>query len=155
MVLEKTPESLLSDCKEIQPVHPNGNQSWIFTGRTDDEIEALILWPPDAKNWLIWKDPDAGKDWKQEKGMTEGEMVGWCHWLSGHEFEQAPGDGEGQGSLAAVYGVTESRIQLSDRTTKMKSSDKQASSLSIYLFLYQLCWQWCWEKGVFIIFKHM
>ena len=76
------------DSKEIQPVHPKGNQSWIFIGRTDTEAETPILWPPDAKNWLIGKDPDAGKDWRQEeKGMTEDEMVGWHHWLSGHEFE--------------------------------------------------------------------
>ena len=87
------------DCKEIKPVHPKGNQSWIFIGRTDAEAEVPILWPPDVKNWLIRKDPNAGKDWREEeKGITEDEMVGWHHWLNGHEFEQAPGDGEGQGS---------------------------------------------------------
>ena len=87
-----------SDCKEIQSVHPKGNQSWIFIGRTD--AETPILWPSDLKNWLIWKDPNAGKDWKQEeKGMTEDEMVGSHHWLNGHEFEQALGVGDGQGSL--------------------------------------------------------
>ena len=76
------------DCREIQPVNPKGNQSWIFMGRTDAEAETPILRPRDAKNWLIWKDPDAGKDWRwEEKGMTEGEMVGWHHWLNGHEFE--------------------------------------------------------------------
>ena len=76
------------DCKKIQPVHLKGDQSWVFTGRTDAEAEAPILWPPDAKSWLIWKDPDAGKDWGQEKGMTtEDEMVGWHHWLYGHETE--------------------------------------------------------------------
>ena len=86
VVLEKTLESPL-DCKEIQPVHPKGNQSWIFIGRTDAEAETPILWPPDGKNWLIWKDPDAGQDWRQEeKGMTEDEMAGWHHWLHGHEF---------------------------------------------------------------------
>ena len=86
-VLEKTLDSPL-DCKEIQPVHPKGNQSWIFIGRTDAEAETPILWPPNMKNWLIWKDPDAGKDRRQEeKGMTEDEMVGWHHWLYGHEFE--------------------------------------------------------------------
>ena len=90
VVLAKTLENPL-DCKEIQPVHPEGNQSWIFIGRTDAEAETPILWPPDAKNWLIGKDRDAGKDWRQEKGTTEGEMVGWHHWLNGHEFEQAPG----------------------------------------------------------------
>ena len=86
-VLDKTLESPL-DCKEIQPVHPKGNQFWIFIGRTDAEAEAQILWPPDVKNWLIWKDPDVGKDWRQEeKGMTEDEMVGWHHQLEGYEFE--------------------------------------------------------------------
>ena len=100
VVLEKTLESLL-DCKEIQPVHPKGNQSWIFIGRTDTEAETPILWLPDVKNWLIGKDPDAGEDWGQEeKWATEGEMVGWHHRLNGHELEQAPGVGEGQGSLA-------------------------------------------------------
>ena len=78
-----------------------GNQFWIFIGRTDAEAEAQTLWPPDVTNWLIWKDPEAGKDWRQEeKGMTEDEMFGWHHWLNGHEFEQAPGVGDGQGSLA-------------------------------------------------------
>ena len=85
--LEKTLESPL-DCKEIQPVHPKGNQSWIFIGKTDSEAETPVVWPPDAKNWLIWKDPNAGKVWRQEeKGTTEEEMVGWHHRLSGHEFE--------------------------------------------------------------------
>ena len=88
VVLEKTLEGPL-DCKEFQPVHPKGNQSWIFIGRTDAEAETPILWPLDAKNWLIGKDPDAGKDWRQEeKVMTEDEMVGWHHGLDGHEFEQ-------------------------------------------------------------------
>ena len=95
VALEKTLESPL-DCKEIQPVHPKRNQSWIFIGRTDAGAETPILWSPDAKSWPIRKDPDAGKDWRQEeKGMTEDEMVGWHHQLDGHEFEQAPGDGEG------------------------------------------------------------
>ena len=99
VVLEKILESLL-DCKEIQPVHPEGDQSWVFIGRTDAEAETPILWPPDAKNWLIGNDPDAGRDWRQkEKGMIMDEIVGWHHWLNGHEFEQTPGDGEGQGSL--------------------------------------------------------
>ena len=99
VVLEKTLESLL-DCKEIKPINPKGNQSWIFIGRTDAEAEAAILWPHDAKDWLTGKDPDARKDWRQEKGTTEDEMVGWHHLLNGHEFEQAPGVGDGQGSLA-------------------------------------------------------
>ena len=99
VVLQKTLETPLNS-KEIKPVNPKGNQSWIFTGRTDVEAEAPnTFWPPDVKNWLILKDPDAGKDWRQEKRTTEGEMVGWHHWLYGHEFEQAPGVGDGQGSL--------------------------------------------------------
>ena len=98
--LEKTLESLL-DSKEIQPVNPRGNQSWIFIGRTDAEAAAPIFWPPDVKSLLIRKDPEAGKDWRQEeKGITEGEMVGWHHWLNGHEFKQTLGDSEGQGRLA-------------------------------------------------------
>ena len=100
VVLEKSLESPL-DCKEIQPVHPKGNQSWVFIGRTDAEAETPVLSPPDEKSWLIWKDPDAGKDWGQEeKGMTEEEMVGWHHQLNGHEFEQALGVSDGQGGLA-------------------------------------------------------
>ena len=100
VVLEKTLESPLH-YKKIKPVNPKGNQSWIFIGRTDVEAETPILWPPDAKNWLILKDPDAGKDWSWEKkGTAEGEMVGRHQWLHGHEFEQTPGDGKGQRSLA-------------------------------------------------------
>ena len=89
------------DCKKIKPVHPKGNQSWIFIGRTDVKAENPILWPPDAKNWLVGKDLDAGKDWRQEeKGMTEDDMVGWHHRLNGREFQQASGVGDGQRSLA-------------------------------------------------------
>ena len=99
VVLEKTLERPLG-CKEIQPVNPKGSQSWIFIGRTNAETETPILWPRDAKNWLIGKDPDAGKDWRrEEKGTTENEMVGWHHQLDGHEFEQTSGVGDGQGSL--------------------------------------------------------
>ena len=98
--LEKTLESPL-DCKEIQPVHAKGNQSWIFIWRTDAEAETPILQPPDGKNWLIGKDPDTGKDWRwKKKGMTEDDMVGWHHQLNGHEFKQVPGVGDGQGGLA-------------------------------------------------------
>ena len=92
--LKKTLEIPLG-CKKIQPVHPKGNQSWIFIGRSNVEAEAPMLWPPNAKNWQIWKHPDARKDWRwEEKGTTEDEMVGWHHWLSGHEFEQALGVGD-------------------------------------------------------------
>ena len=99
VVLKKTLENPL-DFKEIKQVHPKGNQSWIFIRRTDAETETPILWPPDAKNWLIEKDPDAGKDWRQEeKGTTEDEMVGWHHRLNGHGFGWTPGVGDGQGGL--------------------------------------------------------
>ena len=101
------------DCKVIKPVNPKRNQSWLFIRRTDTEAEALILWPPDVKNWLIGKDPDAGKDWRwEEKRTTEDEMVEWHHWLNGHEFEQAPGDGDGRGRLACCspWGHKESNI---------------------------------------------
>ena len=98
-MLEKTLESPL-DCKEIQPVHPKGDQSWMFIGRTDVEAETPILWPPDAKSWLIVKDPDDGKDWGEEKGTTEDEMVRWHHRLDGHGFGWTPGVGDGQGGLA-------------------------------------------------------
>ena len=101
VVLKKTLESSL-DCKEIQPVHPKGNQSWIFIGRTDAEAETPILWPPDEKNWLIGKDPNAGKDWRwEEKGTREDEMDGWHHWLTGHGFGWTLGVGDGQGGLAS------------------------------------------------------
>ena len=117
VVLEKTLESPW-DCREIKPVNPEGNQSWLFIGRTDTEVDA----PPDAKSWLIRRDPYAGEDWRQEKGMTEDEMVGWHHWLDEHEFEQALGVGDGQGGLvsrllvSAVHGIGKSRIWLSDWT---------------------------------------
>ena len=100
LVLEKTLESSL-DCKDIQPVHPKGDQSWVFNGRTDVEAETPILWPPHAKSWLIWKDPDAGKDWGQEeKGTIEDKMVGWYHRLNGHGFRWTLGVGDGQVGLA-------------------------------------------------------
>ena len=100
MVLEKTLESPL-DCKQIQPVHPKGDQSWVFIGRPDAEAESSILWPPDVKSWLIGKDPDAGRDWGQEeKGMTEDEMAGYHHGLHGCESEWTLGVGDGQGGLA-------------------------------------------------------
>ena len=115
MVLEKTLESTLY-CKELKPVNLKGNQSWIFIGRTDAEAETPILWPPDMKNWLIWKDPDAGKDWRQEeKGTTEDEMVQWHHWLNGHEFEEAPGVGNGQGSLACCSPLDHKELDMTEK----------------------------------------
>ena len=140
VVLEKTLESSL-DCKEIKLVNPKGNQSWIFTGRTDTEAEAPILWPPDAKSWLIWKDPDAGKDCRQgEKGTTGDEMVGWYHQLNGHEFEQAPRDGEGQGSLACCspWGHKES-----DTTERLNNNWKSGGGVvcaqTFYALMSSLC----------------
>ena len=116
VVLEKTLESPL-DCKEIQPVHPKGNQSWVFTGRTDVEAETPILKPPDVKSWLIGKDPDAGKDWGQEeKGMTEDEMVGWHHWLNRFEWvDSGCWWWTGRPGVLQSMGL-QSRIQLSDWT---------------------------------------
>ena len=138
VVLEKARESPL-DCKEIQPVHPKGNESWIFIGRTDAGVETATLWPPDGKNWLIGKDPDAGRDWRQdEKGITEYEMVGWHHWLYGHKFEQAPGVGDGQGGLACCgsWGCKESDTTEWLNWTELcaqhwAKSDPWASSLNI------------------------
>ena len=118
VLLEKPLESPL-DCKEIQPVNPKGNQSWILIGRTDTEAEAPILWPPDVKNWLTGKDPDAGKDWRWEKGMTEDQMVGWHHRLNGRGFAQASGVGEDREAWwVAGHGVTKSQTWLSDSTTR-------------------------------------
>ena len=122
VVLEKTLESRL-DCKEIQPVHPKGSQSWVFTGRTDVEAETLVLWPPDVKSWLIWKDPDAGKDWGQkEKGKPEDEMVGWLHWLNGHGSGGTPGVGNGQGGLVCYgsWGCKESDMTERLNWTELK-----------------------------------
>ena len=116
VVLEKTLESPM-DCKEIQPVNPKGNQPWIFIGRTDTEAEGLILWPPDVKSWLIGKEPDAGKDWgKEDKGTTEDQMVGWHHWLYGHESEQILVK-DREDWPASVHGVAKSQTWLSDGPT--------------------------------------
>ena len=139
VVLEKTLESPLG-CKEIKSVHPKGNQFWIFIGRMDAEAEIPILWPPDVKNWLIRKDPDAGKDWRQEeKRTTENEMVGWHHWLDGHEFEKALGVGDGQGSLACFHRVAKCQTWLSDWIESMCSIPKRLKtnffSLSLSLSL--------------------
>ena len=133
VVLEKSLESLL-DCKEIKQVNPKGNQPWGIFGRTDAEAEALILWPPHAKSQLTGKDPDAGKDWRQEKGMTENRMVERHHWLKGRESGQAPGDSKGQGSLACCspwdskeLDVTE---QLNDNEDKVEMEMATHSSIS-------------------------
>ena len=120
VVLEKIIQSPLN-CKEIKLVNSKGNQSWIFIGKTDAEAEVPIIWPPDVKNRLIRKNTDAGKDWRQEKGMTEDEMVGWHHWLNGHEFEQAPGDGEGQGSLVCCSPWGQKKSDTTERMNNNKT----------------------------------
>ena len=125
VVLEKTLESPLN-FKETKPVNPKGNQSWIFIGRTVAEAEAPVLWPPYVNSWLIGKDPDAGKDWRQEeKGVTNDEMVAWHHRLNGHGFEQAPGDAEGQGSLACHSPWS---LKESDMTEWMSNNSSQKMS---------------------------
>ena len=119
VVLEKTLESPM-DCKEIQPVHSEGDQPWDFFGRNDAEAETPVLWPPHEKSWLIGKDPDAGRDWGQEeKGTTEDEMAGWHHWLDGHEFEWTPGVGDGRGlGCCNSWGCKES-----DTTERLNSTE--------------------------------
>ena len=115
VVLEKILESPLYS-KDIQPVHPKGNQSWMFIGRTEFEAETPILWPPDGKNWLVWKDPDAGKDWRHEKkGTTEDNIVGWHHQLKGHEFEQILGVGDGQAGLACCNSCCHKELDMTER----------------------------------------
>ena len=132
VVLEKTLESPV-DCKEIQSVNPKGNQSWIFIRRTDAGAETPILWPPDVKNWLIGKDPDAGKDWRQEeKVTTEDEMAGLHHWPDGHEFEQAPGVSDGEGSLACYSPWGEKEL---DTTEWLKTE-------LIHNFIIKVAFKW-------------
>ena len=142
VVLEKTLERPL-DCKEIQPVHPQGDQSWVFIGRTDAEAETPILWPPDAKSWLIGKDLDAGRDWGQEeKGMTEDETAGWHHRLNGHELEWTPGVGDRQGGLACCdsWGRKESdtTVWLNWLTdwVALCSQSQLLEEYCFYLFIY-------------------
>ena len=142
VVFEKTLESPL-DHKEIQPVHPKGDQSWVFIGMTDAEAETADLWPPDAKRGLIWKDPDAGKDWwQEEKGTTEDEMVGWHHWLNGLGFGWTPGVGDGQGGLACFgswghkKSDTTERLNWTERTYIMGSLCLAAEITLILLISY-------------------
>jgi len=154
VVLEKTVESPLN-CKEIEPVHPKGDQSWVFIGRTNVEAETSILWSPDGKSWLIGQDPDAGKDWGQEeKGMTEDEMVGWHHWLDGYLFGWTLGIGDGQKAWhAAVHGVTKSQTLLREWTDwtdiillicclfihNIKTESMQAKTIILYFWDVYVC----------------
>ena len=148
VVLEKTLESPL-DCKEIQPVPPKGDQSLVFIGGTDVEAETPILWPPDAKSWLIWKDPDAGKDWGQkQKGTTENEMVGWHHWLNGHGFGWTPGVGDGQGGLVC-YGSWDHKE--SDPTEPMNWTEPYYFH-HYYLYLGWLCGRCDDTDEIFVCF---
>ena len=135
MVLENILESPL-DCKEIQPVHPKGDQSWVFFGRNDAKAETLILWPRYAKSWLIGKHFDVGTDWRQEKGTTEDEMAGWHHWLDGHEVEWTPGVGDGQGVLPpAIHGVAKNQTWLSNWTELNWTEAVQVKFIGG-------CWKW-------------
>ena len=168
--MEKILESPL-DCKEIKPVNPKGNLSWIFIGKTDAKAEDPILWPPDAKNWLLRKDPDAGKNWRQEeKGMTEDEIVGWHHRVDGHEFEQAPGIGDGQGNLLCYspWGRKESdmteQLNLIEKiifVEKLELTVLISFHVGIYwLFLKlqimrQLCWYFPHLCSKILSWKHL
>ena len=150
VVLEKTLESPL-DCKEIKPVNPKRNQPWIFIGRTG--AEAPIFWPPDVKNWHTGKDPDAGEDWGQEeKGATENEMVGWHHWVNGHEFEQTLGVNEGQGSLVCCssWGHKESDTTewlnwafKKDSKTRLVNIDGRRGIWGCPVSVFSLAWVFC------------
>ena len=137
VVFKKTLESPL-DFKEIQPVHPKGDQSWIFIGKTDVEAETPILWPPDVKSWLIWKDPDAGKDWRQEeKGMTEDELVEWHHRLNGHGFGWTPGVGDGQGSMVCCSPWGGKELDMTEwlNWTELNDMSEFPSSVWLWSFL--------------------
>ena len=137
VVLEKTLESPL-DCKEIQPVHPKGDQSWVFIGRTDVEAETSVLWPPDAKSWLTGKDPDAGRDWGQEEeGTTEDEMAGWHHRLNWHEFGWTPGIGDGLGSPGMLLSMGSQRVG-HDWVTELNWTEKWDGTVGPvqYCFLF-------------------
>ena len=142
MVLERTLESPL-DCKEIKAVNPKGNQSWISIGRTDAEVEAPILWPPDVKNQLTGKDSNAGKDWRQEeKGTTEDEMVGWHHWLNGHDFEQTLGNSEEWGNLACSSSCGHKELnttqRLNNNNKKRQPTVSKEETLKWASFLHQI-----------------
>jgi len=150
--LEKTLESPL-DCKEIQPVHPKGDQSWVFFGRNDAKAETPVLWPPDAKSWLIGKDPDAGKDWGQEeKRTTEDEMAGWHHQLNRHGFGWTPGVGDGQGGLVCCssWGCKES-----DMTEWLNWTERRLHRKSTPTFNCLVCgWHLYFPQRLLVILPH-
>ena len=149
-MLEKTLGNPL-DSKKIKSVNPKGNQPWIFTGSTDAKAEAPILWLPDAKSWLIGKDPDAGEDWSQEEeGTTEDEMIGWHHRLNRHEFEQAPGDGDGQGSLECCSPW----IRKESDTTKQLINNNRVSGLKYWFLVGKWAWPWPWDVTQQLKWKH-
>ena len=148
MVVEKTLESPL-ECKEIQPVHPKGDQPWVFTGRTDVEAVIPILWPPDGKSWFIWKDPDAGKDWRQEKGMTEDEMVGLHHWHNGHGFGWTLGVGDGQGGLVCCSSWGHKEL---DKTEGLNWTDKPLLLHWTFAILWSFPFLFCFVLFSFLFY---
>ena len=144
VVLEKTLESPL-DCKEIQPVHSEGDQPWDFIGGNDAKAETPVLWPPHVKSWLIGKDSDAGRDWGQEeKGTTEDEMAGWPHWLHGHESEWTPGVGEGQGGLACSDSWGSQRVGHDWATELNWTEPSYASQQAAWNFPLPFIWNFLW-----------
>ena len=160
-MLKKTLESPL-DCKKIKLVNPKGNQPWIFTGKTNAEVKGQYFWPPDAKSRLVGKDPDGRKDWRQEgKGATEDEMVGWHHWLNGHEFEQTPGDCEGQGSLVcwSPWGHKESDTTERLNWTKLMHSFPNLEPVHCFMSGSNCCFLTCiqvsQEAGKVVWYSHL
>ena len=142
VVLEKTLESLL-DFKEIQPVHPKGDQSWVFIGGSDVEAETPILWLPDAESWLTGKDPDAGKDWGQEKrGTIEDEMVGWHHWHNGHGFGWTPEVGDGPGGLEWCHSWDLRELDMTERLNWIERSVNLSLLLCLQFIVYERCACW-------------